>query len=253
MSEEFYIGYLPDKGPQLATFTRRKVLAIFLAGLATAIFLVSSMSEFSAAVFEFGVEREFEGVLSDGPVPILEVERPGSVLSAPNTSSYLLVAFGKHGADEEVSQHRGHRVRLRGSLIYRDNQTMIEVVDGSVEVQEGETETTRISSENDLGMQVLTGEIVDSKCFLGVMKPGNLKPHRACAVRCISGGVPPVFLVRDSDGFASYYLLVSSTGEAVNKLVLDQVAEPLQIEGRVVRRGEMLFLYADPADYRAMP
>ena len=28
-------------------------------------------------------------------------------------------------------------------------------------------------------------------CFLGVMKPGRSKPHRACAVRCISGGIPP--------------------------------------------------------------
>ena len=47
-----------------------------------------------------------------------------------------------------------------------------------------------------LGKQTFVGEIVDSKCFLGVMNPGRLTPHRACAIRCISGGVPPVLLVR---------------------------------------------------------
>jgi len=42
-----------------------------------------------------------------------------------------------------------------------------------------------------LGTQTLVGEIVDSKCFLGVMNPGQLTTHRACAIRCISGGVRP--------------------------------------------------------------
>jgi hypothetical protein len=44
----------------------------------------------------------------------------------------------------------------------------------------------------------LRGEIVDTKCYLGVMTPGEDKVHRGCAVRCISRGVPPAFLVRDA-------------------------------------------------------
>jgi hypothetical protein len=54
-----------------------------------------------------------------------------------------------------------------------------------------------------LGTQTLIGEIVDSKCYLGVMNPGALIPHRACAIRCISGGIPPVLLVRQSDRSAA--------------------------------------------------
>lgn len=52
----------------------------------------------------------------------------------------------------------------------------------------------------ELGETTLKGEIVDSKCYLGVMNPGNLKAHRACAINCIQGGVPPVLLVRDGGG-----------------------------------------------------
>ncbi len=249
MTDEFYVGYLPGSAPESASFSRRFVLLLVAITLGIGALLVSSMGEFSKAVFEFGVEREFEGVLAAGPVPILSVERPGSMLAEPRTSNYLLVAFGKFGASAKVKSMSGRRVRLRGSLIYRDNQTMIEVVAGSTEDLGEPSPSAWSGEEEDLGVRSLVGEIVDSKCFLGVMKPGNLKPHRACAVRCISGGVPPVLLVRDENGLASYYLLLSATGETVNKQVLDLVAEPLQIEGRVVRRAGHSFLYADPMTY----
>lgn len=101
----------------------------------------------------------------------------------------------------------------------------------------------------DLGQQTLRGEIIDSKCFLGVMKPGNSKPHRACATRCISGGVPPLLLLRDEAGGATYLLLVGSNGESINKDVLSMVAEPLQISGRVMRHDDLLVMYADPASF----
>jgi hypothetical protein len=103
-----------------------------------------------------------------------------------------------------------------------------------------------------LGKQTLVGEIVDSKCFLGVMNPGQLTPHRACAIRCISGGVTPVLLVRQKDGPAVYLLLVSADGKPVNKEVLDLVAEPVEITGEVERQGELLILRADPTTYRRL-
>src|SRR5439155_21577652 len=85
---------------------------------------------------------------------------------------------------------------------------------------------------------------------LGVMNPGALTPHRACAIRCISGGIPPVLLVRQTNGAALYFLLVSRDGHPVNKQVLNIVAEPVEISGEVERQGELLILRADPATYR---
>jgi hypothetical protein len=82
------------------------------------------------------------------------------------------------------------------------------------------------------------------------MNPGQLTPHRGCAIRCISGGIPPVFLVRQNDGTALYFLLVSAEGKPVNQQVLELVAEPVQITGEVVRQGELLILRADPTGYR---
>ncbi len=63
----------------------------------------------------------------------------------------------------------------------------------------------------DLGAVTLTGEIVDTKCHLGVMNPGEGKVHRDCAVRCISGGAPPVSGA-DQEGDTRLLLLTGADG-----------------------------------------
>jgi hypothetical protein len=152
---------------------------------------------------------------------------------------------------EAIAPLDGKSVTLTGALIYRDNQTMIEVLPDSIQ-ETNIAATTALAEAIPLGKQTLVGEIVDSKCFLGVMNPGQLAPHRACAIRCISGGVPPVLLVRQKDGPAIYLLLVSVDGQPLNKQVLDMVAEPVEITGEVERQGELLMLRADPATYRKL-
>ena len=242
--DEFYVGYLPQAPAGIAARSRLGVVLIFVVAVALGLLLVNAQSRFDPAVFEFGIVTEHTGVVREQPYPMLDVARPGS----DSVSSYYLSSFGKRGAAEQVAGLDGKTVRMRGSLIYRDDKTMLEVEDGSVEIVE-DARVVSVPAE-DLGTRTLVGEVVDSKCFLGVMKPGNLKPHRACAVRCISGGVPPVLLVRDTEGVATYYLLVSESGEPVNRQVLPMVAEPVEITGRVTARGELLTLFADPESYR---
>jgi hypothetical protein len=58
------------------------------------------------------------------------------------------------------------------------------------------------------GEFLLRGELVDTKCWLGVMRPSTGKVHRACAVRCLAGGVPPGLLVR-RDGEADRIVLLA--------------------------------------------
>jgi len=241
MSEsEFYIGYQSEAPAGVAARTRRFV-AVSLAIVALcAVLAAIGFQALPRATFEFGNVRSFEGTISTAPYPALYVERPHVVDSRPAASRYHLVAPFKWGADELVAGLDGKLVQLEGTLVHRDGQSMIEVVPGSVVEVAGEAlEHERVIY---LGEHRLIGEIVDSKCFLGVMNPGNLKPHRACAVRCISGGIPPVLCVRDKEGRAEYFLLVGENGEALNQAVLDLVALPVEVAGDVERLGDQLFL-----------
>ena len=110
-------------------------------------------------------------------------------------------------------------------------------------VSAGEGEAGEEATEEEVGEVVLRGEIVDSKCYLGVMNPGSLKGHRACAIRCISGGIPPVLLVRQEDGTARYFVMVLEGGGMANDTVLPYVAEPVEVKGRLVRNRSREVLY----------
>jgi hypothetical protein len=176
--------------------------------------------KFPLSVFEFQQYRQFEGVAREKPYPALLVHRPGDTGKLPAVSQYLLVAPGKRGATAEVAGFDGQRVLLQGSLIYRDGVTMIEVVPHSlrpvVSVSGATGRQGAAAPTEDLGAFTLVGEIVDSKCYLGVMNPGDTKPHRECAALCISGGVPPLLIAHDSDGRTVSLLLVSENNKPVN-------------------------------------
>lgn len=250
---EFYVGYDGTMPPRLARRTRRTVAVVLALMVAVAASLVWAQRPFAPSRFEFGTIRAFRGTVVTQPYPALLVPRPGHAPGLPDVSSYILVGPGKSGAAGLAAFDRAP-VALEGTLVYRDEQTMIEVVSGSVHRDPAATSGAGAGGSpgtnvEDLGSARLVGEIVDSKCFLGVMNPGNLQVHRDCAVRCISGGVPPVLVVHDRRGALSYLILVSKRGLPVNQQVLAMIATPVAITGRVTRRGDQLFLAADPTTY----
>jgi sulfoxide reductase heme-binding subunit YedZ len=248
-SGEFYVGYLPSAPPGIARVVR--AAALFLLALAPLVGggVAAAHRRLPAATFEYATLRTFEGTLVEGAAPTLVLERPGAGAGEPST--YVLVAEDKFGAAELVRGLDRHRVRLDGKLVYRGGATAIEVEAGTV--RDLGTEAGARLSEQDLGTVTLRGEIVDTKCFLGVMNPGETKTHRDCAVRCISGGVPPALATRDERGALRLYYLQAADGGSVVPVCLDFVAEPLEITGRVLSVGERFVLQADPREYRRLP
>jgi len=249
MKNDFYIGWEAKAAPGLRTTTLKVVVALLSVTLVAAVGLAASQRLIAQSVFEWGTSKTFSGILRIEPYPHLLVRRPGKAEAVPQFSTYYLVAPWKFGLKREALEPlSGKSVTLKGTLIYRDGQTMLETKPEWIQASDKSPAISPPQSIR-LGRRTLIGEIVDSKCFLGVMNPGQLTPHRACAIRCISGGVPPVLVVRQKNGPAIYLLLVSSEGKAVNKNVLDIVAEPVEITGEVERQGDLLILRADPATY----
>jgi hypothetical protein len=246
MKDDFYIGYL-DKAPAgLKRYLKKYIIVLVLIAPVVAVLLAASQHPFYPSVFEFLQYRTFEGVVQEQPYPMLLIERPADATDVAAYSRYYLVQEGKLGAQEAVAGLNDQRIRLEGTLIYRDDQTMIEIKSGTVEVI-GNGVTG--GSGAVLGSRTLIGEIVDSKCYLGVMNPGSTKPHRGCAVRCISGGMPPVLVVQEPGG-TSYYMVQGSDSRMVNKEILDWVAKPVEITGEVVQLDNLLVLKAEPDTFR---
>lgn len=243
--DEFYVGYLPSAPARVARSMRAAVTAILAFGACLAALLATAQGRLDGRLFEFGTLREFRGEILLDPQPMLAVTRPGGA----GTSRYLLVGAGKHGARELVERFANQRVSLRAQLISRGPETALEVEPGSV-TPEGAG--TRAPEVTPLGRLTLRGEIVDSKCHLGVMNPGEGKSHKDCAIRCISGGAPALLRTRDAAGVTRYFLLAGPDGRALSHEILDFVAEPVEIAGSVERHDSVYVLKADPREIRRL-
>jgi hypothetical protein len=251
MNDEFYIGWEDRAGPGTKRFVRGIVLLLLAICLGGAGALAALQRTIGVSVFEWGTVKKFSGILKMAPYPHLLVPRPGIPGAQATFSTYYLVAPLKHGLGREpLSALDGKTVSLQGTLIYRGSQTMVEAIPDSITAAERPLPPLSGLETVSLGRQTFVGEIVDSKCYLGVMNPGQLTPHRDCAILCISGGIPPVLLVHQKAGPPIYLLLASADNQPVNQQVLDLVAEPVQITGEVERQGDLLILRADPAGYQ---
>ncbi|QQS47176.1 MAG: hypothetical protein IPM66_00440 [Acidobacteriota bacterium] len=222
-------------------FVRTGLILLAAIVLVVALIVVYAQRPFAESFFEFGNLRDYEGVIIEKPVPMLVTEEGGH--------GYVLVAEGKHGADSIVHGLGGKVVSLRGTLIHRDGLEMIEVASVSVLKQAA---TGYSGNGLSIGNYTLSGEIVDSKCYLGVMNPGSAKPHRECASLCIRGGIPPLFVVRDPAGRSVHLWLLARDRTQVNQQILDFVAEPVRIAGSVERIGDKQYFLIDPADIQRL-
>ncbi len=246
---DFYVGYLPKAPQTLARFVRRIVVGLGLLAVSVALVLVLGQMPFANSAFEFGKLRTFEGTIEARPYPALLVARPGETEQEQKYSRYLLVAPGKHGADNLVAGLDGKQVSLQGQLIYREGGSMVEIAPGSIKLLDAGPAAQ--AALRDLGPVTVTGEIVDSKCYWGVMNPGQGKVHRDCAARCLSGGIPPIFVTANE---GEQFLLIGPDRNALGRDALREfVAEPLTIRGEMLQRGDSRLLKIDPRELRHMP
>jgi len=262
MKDEFYVGY-SDKAPEKTSLFMRKVitvLAIAIVGFAGIV--VFSQQRFPNSSFEFGNLSQMTGVLYAYPVPMLKILDQTGVGEPHPYQTLPLVGYGKMGSDRLVDEvmrqikSKGpktledYEVTVEGTLIYHDGKALLELSNNKNSVLGYHKRSKWYPKReiNQLGKVTVKGEIVDSKCFFGVMKPAERQVHRACAIRCIDGGIPPVFVMRNKEGDANYFLLVGKDGEAINKEILDLVALPLTVEGELEMVDDWFVLKADPAD-----
>ncbi|MFK8028640.1 MAG: hypothetical protein AB8G18_00220 [Gammaproteobacteria bacterium] len=244
----FYIGYHAKAAKPQALFIRGCIAVMLVISVIVTALVVQSQRPFAVSSFEYGEKNLFRGVVSEFPYPTLLIKRPGRTEGVPY-SRYLLSGQGKFGVAPLFAGRHGQTVMLGGTLIYRDEQTMIEVLPDTLLFTEGQT---AIPADESLGEVTLRGEVVDSKCYLGVMKPDAFKAHKACAIRCLSGGIPAIFVVRSADGSADHVLLAGPDGRALNKQLLDIVAIPTEVTGLLHRRGSDLILHTDAVNFRPL-
>ncbi len=252
MKNEFYIGWMPKAPAGFAKHVKKVLLILFPLALIIGLMLASFQKKFSTGNFEFGKITELKGIYFNSPVPMLRVLNGKDIFGNASYTSIPLVGYGKHGAETAIMElekekdvsFNGKELTLKGTLIYSDGKILLQVnKDDDPVVNIGKEVAAELPKQNELGIQKIKGEIIDPKCYFGVMKPGEGKVHRDCAIRCILGGIPPVLKAMNEKGEKNYYLLVGPNGEKMNEAVQDYVAEPVEIEARAVQLDDWVILY----------
>ena len=248
----FYVGWQDKMSNEQKKFFRKILIPMFvfipLLMFALSYFVLPSNNY----QFEFGNVKEYSGTYYEKPLPMLVVESnewPDAI-----SKSAVLVGYGKLGAqgiiteiEKEKGKLNGKKITIKGSLIYGDGKSLIELTDEenslvSIQAEAYGRPITPLKHKSDK----LFGEIIDPKCYFGVMKPAIGKIHKSCAIRCISGGIPPVF--KSNQG--KYYLMLGEQGQSINKNVLDLVAEPVSVEGQLGQFLDWDIIYIKTGDIK---
>jgi hypothetical protein len=253
-SKAFYIGWMGSAPGTIAGFIKKYLLFIFPIAILLACLLALSQKKFGTGNFEFGQLTDVKGIYFDKPVPCLKVVNGKDIWGQLSYLTIPLVGYGKHGAAGTISEIEKEKnttlnqkeLTLRGTLLYNDGVTIMQIDKNDAPVRDiayTPAPAELLPQIKELGVTKIRGEIIDPKCYFGVMKPGEGKPHRDCAIRCILGGISPMLAVKNEKGEANYYLLLGPNGEPINEAVRDYVAEPVEMEARLVQYDDLIVAY----------
>jgi hypothetical protein len=251
---EFYIGWMKDAPNNIGAFIKKYILVLLPIVIILGVLLALAQKKFGKGTFEFGTLTEVRGVYFAKPIPNLKVMNGKDIWGNASYITIPLIGYGKFGVDGVINdierqQHvvlDGKAVTIKGTLLYNDGKILMQV-DGNDQpvnnIAVAGAEKSELLASKDAGTVQLKGEIVDPKCFFGVMKPGEGKPHKDCAIRCILGGIPPVLRVNNTDGTINYYFIVGTNGERMNKAVQPYVAAPVEVKAKAVQYNDWTVLY----------
>jgi hypothetical protein len=194
------------------------------------------------------------GVLQAAPYPVVYV--PPSE-EYPRGRAIVMSGQGKRGVQQRAEQLDGQAADVGGVSLGR-SEVGIEFIQvgGKVRLRPAEDASAVpdgwLPPVEDLGEKTLRGELVDSKCYLGAMRPGQGKTHKVCANLCIIGGIPPMFVVYREQGEPLVMLLGDSRGEPLSEDILVHTSHYVELTGQLERRADLLVFKVDPASLKRL-
>ena len=231
---DLYVGYLPLP-PKHQRFLRASITTLVVALAGAGAVIAALQRDPGPALWDTANEISLTGRLSARPYPSIVTD----------DGAYLIVETGKIGPQRRLDPLHNHDATLTGYRLERAGRRMLELAPGSDAVRDLGV-SARSAPTGRPGPEVeLIGEILDSKCYLGAMKPGDGKAHKACATLCIDGGIPPMLYARNADGEPVYYVLCASDAAPAPESVRDYLAEPVRVRGVPIEADGLSYLVID--------
>ena len=245
----FFIGFLSDIPTGLKRFLAATcvVLPCLFAGLGFAI--SATQDDPGDGRFRFDMGRQaLTGVVVAAPYPTLTITEGTDAFPAGHT--IMLSGAGKRGAMAAES-FDGKLTTVQGVPLTRGDLDMLQLAGGQRKPMEAEGDAP-VPEDVDLGRWQVTGEICDGKCLAGAMRPGRGLAHKACANLCLIGDIPPVLALTGPVEGQFFMLIGGPDGGPMPTEMLSQTSVLVELKGKVVRRGDLLILHAEPESLKVL-
>jgi hypothetical protein len=244
-NDEFYVSYIDGSlGSKTKKTLKRFVFVTVVIIILAALVFSFSQKPFRNSTFELTSATKITGTFHENPYPMLRIE-----IAENEFKNILLLGFGKSSANpfleklqNEVKDLNGKTLSIEGNLIYYNGKALIQITDDEKVILLKTNTSNKIPLKTSISEMKLQGEIIDPKCYFGVMKPGKGKIHRSCAVRCISGGIPPVLVTTDKNNITKYFLITDLDGNAIHEDILPFIGKPSEINGIVEKMEDWYLL-----------
>lgn len=249
VKEDFYIGWSNEAPRSYASKGKWFFLGSLVTMLLVGVLFVWNQAPYMNSRYEYGIIQELSGYLVQDPVWGLRIEEDGAIKTIP------LVGFGKMGPEQTLSkmmeEHHlteGTMVTLRGMLTHFRGKYLMELTEMENSLVSVGEEVMLERAITMKGNRTIAGEIVDPKCFFGVMNPASKAVHRSCAIRCISGGMPPLLAIRENGQFVDYYFLHGPNMQPIGQELLTYVGIPVTVSGQVATYDDWKSMVMNPED-----
>lgn len=246
--DPFFVGYFKKAPPPLRAFALRTGAAIV--GLLIALALLGPLGTIDPGAGRYANDLRggtLTGVIEPLPYPILRVPGAGDTPAR----AVLLGGQDKVGAQGRVDVG-AEVIEVGGVFVRRGDLEMLLVSGRGAKPAADPLPGFVPAPVEDLGRWRLTGEICDGKCYGGAMKPGRGLAHKACANLCITMGLPPVLVMALPVEGSTVVLLSDANGGPMPDRLLHLTARPIQLEGQLERRDDLLIFRIDEASVQPM-
>ena len=106
--------------------------------------------------------------------------------------------------------------------------------------------TSALVAQEKMAMKevTVTGEIIDTKCYLTGMMGGQGEDHKQCAIDCIKGGLPVDILEDKTEKVYSIVPKKGMTGANVDTAITKLIAQKAKLTGMFIEKGgTKMFVY----------
>ena len=225
---------LPNQNKKIQ---RPFLIALFLLLPIMILWIVLFGNPFNYHPLKFGEIQEFQGVYFSQPKPMLIVDP--AYLPEEVAPEALLIGNNELSAESILDKIKnkmgainGKRVRLRGRTASGDGKMIIELTELENTFLYVESDLTYPNRQTSPKPVVLGGEILDPKCWFAALKPAKGNIHKGCTTTAIRAGTPPLLKV-DYNGRNVYYIIETNKEEGSITSLIEFIAQPVQISGKV--------------------